>query len=404
MKNLRHSFALEGVFPLPAATTDKGSSSEELRSEIRVAQSVDLVRKMPMIIVGNGLGSLIAYFALLSVAVDRPLIVLPTLMWLALAPMFLSWARLRKYPRPKTVSVRRIRTITAYSGALGVLWGATAFYYLPGAPFDVAAFLMTGCAFLSVGAVAALSALPWACVAYATPMMLSATIIAAGHRHPAHIPMMLLLVLMTVGLFSFLRENWLNFSSLLQTLNSERRLREAHAESKLELEQANERLSALATTDALTGLPNRRQFDDVLLVEWRRARRAAHPLSLLMIDVDNFKQVNDLRGHAAGDDCLRLIARTIKTHVRRAGDLAARFGGEEFIAILPDTEERDALVVAEYIRGAVERLDTAHPTTVSIGVTTARPTAAMTPEDALAIADGALYEAKQRGRNKCVAR
>jgi diguanylate cyclase (GGDEF)-like protein len=404
VKGYRRSTALPGVFPLPAATSDSRQLSQELWSEIRVRQSIALVRQMPMIIVGNGLSSVIGYFALLSVSVERALIILPILMWLALAPMFLSWARLRNYPIPKTVSVRRIRGIVAYSGALGMLWAVLEVYYLPATPFEVAAFLMAGCGFLSVAAVAALSTLPWACLAYATPMMLTATFIAAGYNHPAHIPVTLLLVLMCAGLFWFLRQNWLNFIALMQTLNSERRLREELAASKHELEQANDRLSSLAATDALTDLPNRRRFDHALLIEWRRARRTAKPLSLLMIDIDQFKHINDLIGHAAGDDCLRVIAQTIKKHMRRAGDLAARFGGDEFAAILPETDESDAFVIADNIRRAVEMIETEHRTTVSIGVTTAHPNATTMPEEALAIADQAVYEAKQGGRNSCVAR
>jgi diguanylate cyclase len=123
-----------------------------------------------------------------------------------------------------------------------------------------------------------------------------------------------------------------------------------------------------------------------------------------MIDIDHFKQINDLIGHAAGDDCLRMIAQTIKTHMRRAGDIAARFGGEEFVAILPETDESDAFAIAESIRRAVEMLQTDDRITVSIGLTTAHPNATTLPEAALAIADQALYEAKQRGRNKCVVR
>jgi diguanylate cyclase (GGDEF)-like protein len=392
------------IFPLPIAAVADASAAEELRNDIRIAQSATLIRQMPMILAGNGLGSLIGYFALSSVGASGNLIALPTLMSFALAPMFWSWTRLMRSPLPKAVSVRRIRRIVAYSGALGLLWGAMEICYLPAAPFDVAAFLMVGCAYLSVGAVAALSALPWACLAYATPMMIAAAAIAAGCDHPAHLAMTLLLVLMSIGLFWFLRQNWLNFTALMQTVWSERRMREEHASFQAELQRVNESLSMLAATDALTGLPNRRQFDRALSSEWRRARRGSKPVSLLMIDIDYFKELNDRVGHAAGDDCLRRIAAAIQANVKRSGDLAARYGGEEFAAILPETEARDALVVAERIRRAVEGLNLAYSATVSIGVTTVLPDSSLSAEKALAIADEALYEAKQGGRNLCVAK
>jgi hypothetical protein len=233
MRNHRNSITIESVFPLPTAINDDGHLSQELWSEIRVAQSVELVRQMPMIIAGNGLSALIGYFALLSVNVDRVLIILPVLMWLALTPMFVNWARLRNYPIPKTVSLRRIRKITAYSGALGALWAALEVYYLPATPFEVAAFLMAGCGFLIIAAVAALSVLPWACLAYAAPMMLAATFIAAWYNHPAHVPMTLLLLLMSAGLFWFLRQNWLNFSSFTRNEAELPGLRYARADQPL---------------------------------------------------------------------------------------------------------------------------------------------------------------------------
>jgi diguanylate cyclase (GGDEF)-like protein len=399
-----HLSALVTLFSAPSSRSAPIVDSDVLQNDIRVAQSLALIRQMPMIVAGNGLGSLIGYFALASVDVDRILIILPFVMWLALAPMYLSWARLRNQAPPKTVSPRRIHMIVAYSGALGVLWAALEAYYLPATPFEVAAFLITGCAFLTIGAVAALSTIPWACVAYAAPMIITATVIAANQSHPAHQAITMLLVLTSVGLIWFLRQNWTNFSALMLALLRERQLREEHAFTQVELQKANERLSALAATDSLTGLPNRRQLDHTLASEWRRARRASKPISLLMIDIDHFKEINDLVGHAGGDACLRSVAKTILANVKRSSDLAARYGGDEFAAILPETREGEALVVAENIRSAVEALQLGHRTTVSVGMTTARPNGPQAPEDALATADQALFEAKQRGRNICVAK
>lgn len=171
-------------------------------------------------------------------------------------------------------------------------------------------------------------------------------------------------------------------------------------------------LARQAVTDPLTGLANRRRFDEALAGEWRRAGRTAAPLSLLFFDADRFKLYNDTYGHAQGDLCLIALARTIRTTAGRAGDLAARFGGEEFVLLLPETDLTGALALAERIRAAVEALAMPHTgnpprdvVTVSIGVATAHPGGVPAPEaeDLVRRADAALYRAKSGGRNRVVA-
>lgn len=172
-----------------------------------------------------------------------------------------------------------------------------------------------------------------------------------------------------------------------------------------DLEEANRRLEALAVTDGLTGLFNRRRFEEVLDLEVRRAQRMGTSLSLLMMDVDHFKIYNDTHGHPAGDEVLRTLARLVRERVR-ATDIACRYGGEEFVVILPGTSRTDALILANDLRLIVE----AHPfeheeaqpegrLTISIGVATYPADA--TDEVALVrAADQALYRAKQNGRNR----
>lgn len=167
------------------------------------------------------------------------------------------------------------------------------------------------------------------------------------------------------------------------------------------------RLEALARTDGLTGVANRRAFDEALDLEWRRALREVGSLSLLVIDVDHFKAFNDANGHQAGDDCLRTVAGTIALHAKRAGDLAARYGGEEFAIILPQTEYTEALAAGARVRSAIKALGIAHPLkgvlTVSVGVATAMATSGGTiamPQGLLQAADLALYKAKAGGRNR----
>lgn len=174
--------------------------------------------------------------------------------------------------------------------------------------------------------------------------------------------------------------------------------------------QQEDRLYELATTDGLTGLANRRAFDEALETEWHRTKRGSGQLSLLLIDLDHFKGFNDNYGHQVGDDCLRAVASTIRTKVCRPGDLAARYGGEEMGVILADTDMAGAVAIAEAIRTAVEALRIPHAengtlklVTISTGVATALSRAGgsiQMPAGLLQAADIALYKAKSNGRNR----
>ncbi|MES1148418.1 MAG: diguanylate cyclase, partial [Bradyrhizobium guangdongense] len=167
--------------------------------------------------------------------------------------------------------------------------------------------------------------------------------------------------------------------------------------------QAEAKLEELATTDALTGLRNRRKFDATIEIEWRRAMRQRTPLSVLMIDADHFKAYNDTHGHQAGDQVLVGIAICISDSVRRMSDCAARYGGEEFAVLLPGLEAEDAFKLAETIRQKVLNWSGADGlSTVSIGVAGVTPVAMLDWSELLHAADKALYAAKAGGRNRCV--
>jgi diguanylate cyclase (GGDEF)-like protein len=167
--------------------------------------------------------------------------------------------------------------------------------------------------------------------------------------------------------------------------------------------EAEDKLEEMATTDALTGLRNRRKFDAAIESEWRRALRHKLPLSLLMIDADHFKAYNDTFGHQAGDQVLVGIAICISDSVKRAADCAARYGGEEFAVLLPGHSAAEAFTVAETIRRKVEGWsDDAHPSTVSIGIASMTPIAAFDWSQFVHAADKALYAAKASGRNCCL--
>jgi len=173
------------------------------------------------------------------------------------------------------------------------------------------------------------------------------------------------------------------------------------------LQAANQELHRLAHMDGLTQVANRRSFDSCLAQEWRRLAREQQPLTLVLCDVDFFKRYNDTYGHQAGDDCLRNIASAVSTVLKRPGDLASRYGGEEFAVILPNTPLDGAFHVAAEIQAAVRALEMAHRAssirsfvTLSIGVATVIPHIEFSPMTLLAAADRALYKAKQEGRDR----
>lgn len=170
---------------------------------------------------------------------------------------------------------------------------------------------------------------------------------------------------------------------------------------------ATEKMSALVLTDPLTGLANRRHFDETLASEWDRAARGKHPLAVLMVDIDHFKKFNDTRGHTAGDECLKTVARAMREHCARPGDLVCRWGGEEFAVILPGTGAPGALHLARELVAVVRSLGLAHGSspaapmvTISAGAAAAKPGQGGSAASLVEKADAALYAAKQAGRNQ----
>jgi len=180
-------------------------------------------------------------------------------------------------------------------------------------------------------------------------------------------------------------------------------------ESQKNLADANIELQKLAALDGLTGIANRRRFDETINVEWQRGQRERQPLSLLLCDVDFFKIYNDTFGHLTGDLCLKKTAAVLTAHLKRPADLAARYGGEEFAIVLPDTRLEGALALAQSCVQHLESLAIENPqaapygvVTMSIGVTSVVPSPHSTIEELIESADRALYAAKKAGRNRVV--
>jgi diguanylate cyclase (GGDEF)-like protein len=183
----------------------------------------------------------------------------------------------------------------------------------------------------------------------------------------------------------------------------------ARVQAHLELKAARDQLQRIAMSDGLTGIANRRRFENLAQAEWNRVLRYGHPLSLLMIDVDDFKAYNDRYGHQAGDECLQRVAASLEQGLRRAPDLVARYGGEEFVCLIPELSSSEASALAKSLCQGIHRLGIPHAAsrasnhvTASMGLATAIPS--MPPQstwqDLLAQADQALYRAKRAGRNR----
>ncbi|WP_050476900.1 diguanylate cyclase [Herbaspirillum rhizosphaerae] len=209
----------------------------------------------------------------------------------------------------------------------------------------------------------------------------------------------------TIELIARIRYHSRSYNNQLQRDAAYRALRE----SQQQLQKTNFELQRLTNTDGLTGIANRRYFDDYLNAEWKRAKRVQQEISLLIIDVDNFKLYNDNYGHVAGDQVLKSVARAMEASAVRSSDLSARFGGEEFTVILPSTDDAGAIAAGEKLREMVEALHIGHAhsttgewLTVSVGVATMIPKDEQTQSDLIRLADKRLYKAKQQGKNRVI--
>lgn len=177
--------------------------------------------------------------------------------------------------------------------------------------------------------------------------------------------------------------------------------------NQIALKKQQDFMQNLAMIDFLTGIPNRRHFDDVYQTHWKQSIRDQTPLSVIMIDIDYFKRFNDHYGHQAGDECIRSVAQAIRQTLKRPSDIVARYGGEEFVCVLPKTDLEGGIHIANEIREAIHELhiqnaqsEIHHMLTISAGVSSATPTLEDNPEELIETADQQLYQAKESGRDR----
>ena len=327
------------------------------------------------------------------------------------AVLLLTAARLRlaaayRRRRPEDTPSRWARLFTLGACANGALWGIASLVIITeDDPLAHMLVVSVQSGFLA-SAAARNSPVPAATLGGALLARVPMVFACLANGGPFYLAFAAIVVLHVLGAMSLARSLSAQTVALLLSNHERARLVAEVGRANEELAAANARLEALARTDGLTGLLNRRGFDGALEMEWRRSLRDARPIALLLVDIDRFKLFNDSLGHPAGDACLRVVAQTLAQALRRPGEIAARYGGEEMAVILPDTDAAGAMRVAERIRAAVEALAIPHPhgfggrLTVSVGCVSRIPQS-WTPLDALvAGADAALYASKRGGRNR----
>ncbi len=202
----------------------------------------------------------------------------------------------------------------------------------------------------------------------------------------------------------------MRYRKQLEDFNNKKIIKEKSRELNrvnLELKEANQKLERISQTDSLTGIYNRLVFDRDIEAKWESCKKDSVALSLILVDIDFFKEYNDNYGHQAGDTCLKQVTETMSNCIKRSSDIVARYGGEEFAVILPDMVEADALELAEIMRKKIEELNISHLfssackyVTISLGVHSVIPSDEMSMEKFIKITDNALFKAKKENRNR----
>jgi diguanylate cyclase (GGDEF)-like protein len=367
---------------------------------ILVPLIVQSFRQLPIALIVNlAVGFILA--AVLWSAVSTPVLLAWSGLLIAVTgARYLSLQAFRNAsPRSESDHAFWTKYFLAGACAAGVVWGLSGILLFHPTSFPhqvVLAFVLGG---MVAGAVPLLSSVRHAYWCFAIPVVVPISIRMMWVGDQIHLVMGLMVVIFGLAMLAT--------SAQVHRLyrDSEKLRRELF--SSIEVEQA---LEYLVRLDSLTGIPNRRLFEEELSKEWARAKRDHAPLSLIMVDIDHFKEYNDHYGHPAGDLCLVEVAQTMHHALSRPGDVVARIGGEEFAFLLPQTDLSGAIAVAEQVRERVLTLNLAHDAspvaghvTLSFGVASSELASVASPAELIRTADIALYEAKRRGRNQIVA-
>lgn len=375
-------------------------SSVSQHAGIRVPQIVQSFRQLPISLIVNLTIGLILAAVLWNVVSTSVLLAWAGLLVAVTGARYLTLRAFKNAaPKSEAELADWTRYFLAGACAAGMVWGLSGILLFHPSSYPhqvVLAFVLGG---MVAGAVPLLSSVRHAYACFAIPVVLPISLRMMGTGDRIHFVMGLMMLIFGVAMLAT--------SAQVQRLfrNAEKLRRELY--SSIEVEQA---LEYLVRLDSLTGIPNRRLFEEALDKEWARAKRDPAPLSLIMVDIDHFKEYNDHYGHPAGDLCLVDVAQAMHRALSRPGDVVARIGGEEFAFLLPNTDLCGAIAVAEQIRERILALGLPHEAspvachvTLSFGVSSSELAAVSSPAELIRTSDIALYEAKRRGRNQIVA-
>ncbi len=375
--------------------------SDTTNGEVRAAQLAQCYGQLPISLAVNLINGAILTAVLWGEVGRTPLLAWGALLVAVTAARYRAMRQFRRASAAGRADHHVwTRNFVAGACAAGVAWGAAAvlLFHPASFPYQVLlAFVLGG---MVAGAIPLLSAVDHAYHCFAIPVVVPITLemVLVGDR--VHLVMALLTVIFGAAMLA-------SATQVQRLFRDAERLRQALLLSR----ETGQILEHLVRVDALTGIANRRHFEEALQREWRRALRENNTLSLISADIDHFKEYNDHYGHPAGDRCLVKVAQTLKSALSRPGDVVARIGGEEFAVLLPGTPLAGAVSMAELMRERILQLHLPHDAspvvpqvTVSFGVASSELAGVTSPQALLRDSDLALYDAKREGRNRVAVR
>jgi diguanylate cyclase (GGDEF)-like protein len=369
------------------------------KARVEAALFQHLIDNSAIPLIGSGIGGFLVVMAHMDSPYRHLVIVWAVLLYCTIAIRIWLVKRCRIRVQSSGYQPQEAIRYAVTTSLSGIAWGLCGYFVLKASPLAMVVTI-TAIQAMTMGGALTLGAFLPAFLAFALPAILPLICVLAYGGGTSNYVLALYSVIFTLLVIGIAKR-------LNNTLRQVWQLTFEKEDLVIEVSKAHDLQAKLANTDGLTGISNRRRFDEVLEKEYGRLSRSDTPLSMLLLDVDHFKAFNDTYGHVAGDECLKRIAKLVENRLNRSSDLAARYGGEEFAGILPDTDSTGAIQLAELIRSEVESLQIPHKTssttdhvTVSLGVVTLTSPGCRTSTDMVASADKCLYRAKSDGRNR----